>query len=117
MHRRTALMFAGLVLALAASADARSTAAAPESRPSAAPSVSLSCHIDGQSCEAVASGGSGEGYSFEWSWPFAEQYDADGVSGGDIVCVPYWGWRTISVTVTDSWGGHGYASTYFFCPA
>lgn len=115
MHRRTAALAAGLVLALAASANARPPAAAPQA--ASAPSVTMSCHIDGQTCEAVASGGSGEGYSFEWSWPFDEQYDADGVSGGDIVCYPYFGWRTISVTVTDSWGGMGYAETSFYCPA
>lgn len=121
MHRRTAMLFAGLVFAVAASADARSAVASPEPHlrsPSASnPTVSLSCHIDGQTCEAVASGGSGSGYSFEWSWPFDEQYDADGVSGGDIVCYPDWGWRTISVTVTDDLGRMGYASTSFFCPA
>lgn len=118
MHRRTSILAAGLVLALAASADARPPAAAPPS-PRAASStltVTMSCHIDGQTCEAVASGGSGE-YSFEWSWPFVEQYDADGVSGGDITCIPYWGWRTISVTVTDSWNGTASDSVYFFCPA
>ncbi|HEY0018502.1 MAG TPA: hypothetical protein VGC13_19500 [Longimicrobium sp.] len=81
------------------------------------PTISLYCHIDGQTCEATASGGSGEGYSFEWSGLFNEQYDADGVSGGDIGCYPYWGWRTISVTVTDSNNGTASASTNFFCPA
>lgn len=119
MHRRTATLFAGLVFAIAASAEARSTPPAPEdgAAPMTRPTISLSCHIDGQTCEAVASGGSGEGYSFEWSWPFAEQYDADGVSGGDITCVPDWGWRTIEVTVTDSYSRTATASTTFFCPA
>lgn len=116
MPRRSPVLAAGLLLALAASANARPPAATPKSA-SRAPSISLYCHIDGQTCEATASGGSGEGYSFEWSWPFVEQYDADGVSGGDISCIPYWGWRTISVTVTDSWNGTASTSTYFFCPA
>jgi hypothetical protein len=115
MQRRTALFTVGLAVALAASADASPVPPAPKPA-AAALSVSMSCHIDGQTCEATASGGSGE-YSFEWSWPFVEQYDADGVSGGDISCIPYWGWRTISVTVTDTWNGTAYDSTYFFCPA
>lgn len=113
MHRRTAVLIAGLALSLAASADA----SPPLATRQAAPSISLSCHIDGQTCEATASGGSGGGYSFEWSWPFVEQYDANGVSGGDVGCYPYWGWRTISVTVTDSWNGTATTSTQFFCPA
>jgi hypothetical protein len=115
MPRRTPMLAAGLLLALAASANARPPAAAPNAA-AMSPSISLYCHIDGQTCEATASGGSGE-YSFEWSWPFVEQYDANGVSGGDISCIPYWGWRTISVTVTDSWNGTASTSTYFFCPA
>lgn len=115
MHRRAPVLLATLAMALAASADATSPAAAPHA--ANAPSVSLYCHIDGQTCEATASGGSGQGYTFEWSWPFIEQYDADGVSGGDINCVPYYGVRTISVTVTDSWNGTAYASQYFYCPA
>lgn len=111
MHRRTPLLLATLALAL--------TASAPRSAPAAGTplTVSLSCHIDSQTCQATASGGSGEGYSFEWSWPFAEQYDADGTSYGDINCVPYYGVRTISVTVTDSWNGYAYDSTSFYCPA
>jgi hypothetical protein len=118
MRYRTLAMAAGLVAALAASAS--SAPAAPETARASqfvTPlSVSMSCHIDGQTCEATASGGSGE-YSFEWSSLFVEQYDADGVSGGDVGCYPYWGWRTISVTVTDSWNGTSTASQYFFCPA
>ena len=109
---------AGLLAALAATAS--SAPAAPEmaraSQFVTPLSVSMSCHIDGQTCEAMASGGSGE-YSFEWSWPFVEQYDADGVSGGDVGCYPYWGWRTVSVTVTDSWNATSSASQYFYCPA
>lgn len=120
MHHRTAMLAAGLVLALATSANARPPADTPEAAlavTAALPlSISMSCHIDGQTCEATASGGSGE-YSFEWSSLFVEQYDADGVSGGDVGCIPYWGWRTISVTVTDSWNGTASTSTYFFCPA
>ena len=118
MRYRTLGMVAGLVAALAATAS--SAPAAPETARASqfvTPlSVSMSCHIDGQSCEATASGGSGE-YSFEWSWPFVEQYDADGVSGGDVGCYPYWGWRTVSVTVTDSWNGTSSTSQYFYCPA
>ena len=120
MQRSAAVWMGALALALAASADASTPPVAPEVKRAEGfsyPTVSLSCHIDGQTCEATASGGSGSGYSFEWSWPFTEQYDADGVSGGDVTCIPYWGWRTISVTVTDSWGRTGSASTQFFCPA
>lgn len=118
MQRRTGLLVAGLVAALAGSAGASPTSPTPAPAPAAVnPTISLYCHIDGQTCEATASGGSGEGYSFEWSGLFNEQYDADGVSGGDVGCYPYWGWRTISVTVTDSNNGTASASTNFFCPA
>jgi hypothetical protein len=118
MRYRTLGMVAGLVAALAATASSAPAApkAARASQLGTPLSVTMSCHIDGQTCEATASGGSGE-YSFEWSWPFQEQYDADGVSGGDITCYPYWGWRTVGVTVTDSWNGTSTASEYFFCPA
>jgi hypothetical protein len=116
-------MVAGLVAALAATASSAPASSAPAAPKTARASqfvtplsISLYCHIDGQTCEATASGGSGE-YSFEWEWPIVEQYDADGVSGGDVVCYPYWGWRTISVTVTDSNYASRSASQSFYCPA
>lgn len=48
MHRRTIALFAALVLALAASADASAPALASY------PSVTLRCYPDGIWCEATA---------------------------------------------------------------
>ncbi|HEX8395047.1 MAG TPA: hypothetical protein VF665_22060 [Longimicrobium sp.] len=120
MNTRTALLATGLSLALAACADGASTPLAPDGKPSAdlwnLPTVSLSCHIDGQTCSATASGGSGSGYSFQWTHVI-EQEDADGASWGNVDCYPYWGWKTVQVEVTDDANRTGYASMQFFCPA
>jgi hypothetical protein len=120
MHPRTALLAAGLSLALAACADGGTTPLSPDAKPAAnlfnQPTVSLSCHIDGQTCSATASGGSGSGYSFQWTH-VNEQEDADGYSWGYVDCYPYWGWKTVEVAVTDSADRTGYATIQFFCPA
>lgn len=109
MHRRTVGLLAALVLALAASANASAPA------PASYPSVTLRCYPDGIWCEATASGGSGSGYTFEWSDNIAEQYDADGYSWGDVLCYGYIGTRTVYVTVTDGLGGQTGDAASFYC--
>jgi hypothetical protein len=56
-------------------------------------------------CTAVASGGSGSGYSFSWSGGASEYYDQGGTSKAYVVCYKYSGspHGTLSVygTVTD----------------
>lgn len=68
MRYRTLGMVAGLFAALAATASSAPAApgTARASQFVTPLSVTMSCHIDGRTCEATASGGSGE-YSFEWS--------------------------------------------------
>jgi hypothetical protein len=111
MVRRTSLLAAAVAAALAA----RANASAPPPVQTW-PTVSLSCYSDGQNCEATASGGSGQGYTFDWNWPAQETWDDSGYSTPNVVCYPAWGWFTISVNVTDSNGHTGSASTQLFCP-
>ena len=99
MLPRTFAVLAGLAATLAASAHASSPA--PKTAQATPLSVTLSCYSDTATCHAYASGGSGEGYSFEWEM-VSEQYDMDGYSWGDMQCYGYIGWRTVYVTVSDS---------------
>lgn len=119
MRRRTSVSLAGLFVALTACADASSTPVAPAAAPTALlgsyPSVAIECSQDSMYCMATASGGSGGGYSFEWSSNVTEQYDEDGYSWGDVNCYGYLGWRGVSVTVTDSYGATGGASASLYC--
>jgi hypothetical protein len=67
-------------------------------------------------CTAVASGGSGTGYSFSWSGGASEYYDQGGTSKAYVQCYknysggyPTSGYLTAYGTVTDGNGN----STYF----
>lgn len=118
MHLRTTALAGGLVAALAACSDQGSTPVAPEDAPARRltyPAVTVYCNPDHIWCDATASGGSGDGYSFEWSYNIDEQSDGDGYSWGYINCHGYIGWTSVSVTVTDSYNQAGGGSAYIYC--
>lgn len=113
--RRSALFAASLLLTLTLL-----PASAAETRPSSTPkpatgiTVTMSCTQDSISCEAVASGGSGN-YSFVWT------NATEGVTDGNYSEAAPHCWSghtkfTVSVAVTDDASGSGSASKYFVCP-
>jgi hypothetical protein len=120
MHLRTTLLAAGLAAALAACGDAGTNPLAPKGGPrrllGSQPSVTVTCYSpDYFTCDATASGGSGSGYSFAWSYNVDEQYDSGGYSWGDVNCHGALGWQSVSVAVTDSYGQTGYGSASIYC--
>ena len=121
MYRRTALLPGSLVLALAACTEGNSSPIAPHAGAgevvSAYPTVRVNCSATSLRCSATASGGTGEGYSLEWSFGVHETYDADGTSYAEFDCGGQQAWRAAGVTVTDSRGTTASAYEDVYCSA
>jgi hypothetical protein len=93
-----------LALGAAGSVAAGAPAPAPTSTrvDAVALSVSLSCELDGHTCYAYASGGTG-GYSFSWT-KATEYYSEPSYSEAIAHCGDYIGGVYVRVTVTDGLG-------------
>ena len=85
----------------------------PQPQPTNPPTISVYCDSYGGYCEASASGGTGNGYSFTWSGAY-EQYDADGYSWASVDCY-FTGYTQVTATVTDSSGASASGSQYYYC--
>jgi subtilisin family serine protease len=80
-----------------------------------APVVSVTCDEGSGYCWASASGGTGSGYSFEWTRA-SEASDANGFSDAYVICGTIARNIVVSATVTDSNGATGTGSTSYYCP-